>query len=70
MRTPADGAKLQSRSGGGYILSGFSAIRGGRELVYRKARAVPAAQAAAGGERPRVNVVVNWFDELRAKVPR
>jgi hypothetical protein len=21
-------------------------------------------------ERPRVNVVLNWFDELRAKVPR
>lgn len=21
-------------------------------------------------ERPRVNVVVNWFDELKAKVPR
>jgi hypothetical protein len=25
---------------------------------------------SAGETRPRINVVLNWFDELRAKVPR
>lgn len=49
--------------------------RGGRELVYRKGDSVMAVQfllikLAAERPQPRIAVVLNWFDELRAKVPR
>ncbi len=37
---------------------------------HARRRALSPDQAAARRPRPRIMVVLNWFDELRAKVPR
>jgi serine/threonine protein kinase len=45
-------------------------VRHNRRVALKVLRPELAVYIGAERSRPRINVVLNWFDELRAKAPR
>jgi len=41
----------------------------GKRFLMMKPRASTSAAPAAVGPRPKITIVVNWFEELKQKVP-